>query len=132
MNGKGKNLKSRKETFLKKLDKLFDIIVCKCEITTCEEKGCPSDCKKFAHIDCDCLRPQKIPPIELSFVKDQRLKVDKGQLRIGGVDAKETERLETQYFRKYGKNATVDVENKETCENSCHKISFGDRRSCFS
>ena len=65
----------KKENFIKKLDRLFDLLCCHCPFVTCSSVSCTNvDCSS-AHIDCSCLREFKIPVIELEFVKDQRMKV---------------------------------------------------------
>src|SRR6218665_1732188 len=63
-----------KEAFTPKLDKLFDILNCKCEMFVCSEFGCFGDagCSKGAHINCTCPKEMKIP--ELAFIKGQREK----------------------------------------------------------
>ena len=73
--------KKQSDIFLGKLDKLFDLLVCKCPIEdcpgdTCKLKSCPG-----LHADCSCSREDKIPPIELAFVRDQRKKIG----RIGDM-----------------------------------------------
>jgi hypothetical protein len=64
-----------KERFLNKLDRLLDILTCKCEIKSCADVGCSSACVSEAHIDCTCSKDAKIPVIELAFIKGQREKV---------------------------------------------------------
>ena len=54
---------------------------------------------KGAHIDCSCLLEQKIPSLELLFIRDQRARNLKG-LRIGGADHKESKRLTNMFNRK--------------------------------
>ena len=46
--------KDQKERFEKKLDKLFDILSCKCQILSCSDFGCLPDCSLEAHINCSC------------------------------------------------------------------------------
>ncbi len=58
-----------KQSFMEKLDKLLDILTCHCKITSCLELGCSPDCIMEVHIDCKCSREQKIPVIELAFIK---------------------------------------------------------------
>ena len=73
----------KKKIFLSKMDKLFDILICKCKFIECS--GCPKDCTS-AHIDCFCARKFKIPKQDLSFIKDQREKVghNSGKMIIYG------------------------------------------------
>lgn len=54
----GKGKLDAKERFMLKLDKLFDILTCKCQITNCEEEGCEG-CVNQAHINCSCSRERK-------------------------------------------------------------------------
>ena len=68
-----------------KLDKLLDPLYCKCQpIQECSEVGClgskqkPS-CLVGAHLTCSCPRDNKIPKLELLFVKSQREKREKRQ-----------------------------------------------------
>jgi len=60
-----------KGKFMENLDKIFDILSCKCAIKTCNEVGnllnvCP------ALIDCIC--PVKIPSTKLGFLRKQRIR----------------------------------------------------------
>ena len=57
--GKGK-LKD-KDRFTEKLDKLVDILNCKCKIVLCVDFECGDDCGDEAHIQCKCQKEQKIP-----------------------------------------------------------------------
>ena len=99
-NTKVKGAKNKKEIIMSKLDKLFNVLYCQCSnITSCEESGCDSECKRKAHIECTCLKDEKIPVIELLFVRDQRDRNSK-RLIIGSKDPKESERLEKHFKRK--------------------------------
>ena len=42
----------------------------------------------------------KIPPLELPFVKDQREKIGRGKMGMAGVDQDETNRLQGKMDRK--------------------------------
>lgn len=80
-----------KEAFIATLDKLFDILNCKCEIKLCSEfEGkCPggAGCKYEVHISCSCSKSMKIPIKELVFIKGQREKIGSvGQHQIGLPD----------------------------------------------
>ena len=100
-SGKSKGFKSKKEILVSKLDKLYNVMYCQCtNITSCEEKGCDTECKKLAHIECSCLKEQKIPVIELLFVRDQRNRNSKGLVIGTTKDVKESKRLEKQFKRK--------------------------------
>ena len=77
----------RKDSFMDNLDKLFDILVCQCQILDCEPSVCDPPCD-VPHVQCLCERKLKIPVIELAFIKDQRDKVglNGGNMVMGGVD----------------------------------------------
>ena len=84
----------KKENLLKRMDKLYPVLYCICtEILSCQEKGCISDCKKQAHTACSCLKEEKIPVIELLFIRDQRARNTAG-LSIGLVDIVESQRIQ--------------------------------------
>ena len=69
VNNKGKSVKQKKENMMLKLDKIYSVLFCQCpNIRSCMEEGCGKDCKKGAHIECSCLKEQKLPVIELLFV----------------------------------------------------------------
>lgn len=102
----GKGKLDAKERFMLKLDKLFDILTCKCQITNCEEEGCEG-CVNQAHINCSCSREKKIPVKELAYIKGQKEKVgSKGPHQMGGPDLPEHKRqvkkLERQGMEKKG------------------------------
>ena len=99
VNRKVKSTVKKKEVFMKNMDKLFNIFYCKCEIITCFQRGCKEDCLLKLHIICDCPRDHKIPLLEIPFVKDQREKIGRGKLEMGGIDFEETERLQRQIDR---------------------------------
>ena len=91
--GKGKLVEKQK--FISKLDKLVDILSCRCPIKLCTELGCVKEgeerCKKDAHAECNCKREFKIPQLELAFVRAQREKEGSaGFLHIGGSDILES------------------------------------------
>lgn len=100
VNNKGKNLKDRKEAMIDRLDKIYDLLLCQCSnIQSCSEKGCDSICKKGAHIECTCSKEQKIPVIELLFVRDQRARVKDG-LMIGLADHRESRKMAAKVNRR--------------------------------
>ena len=55
-NGKIKD----KEKFAAKLDKLADVLNCKCRISLCSELECEASCEKEVHIECSCPAEKKI------------------------------------------------------------------------
>ena len=86
-------------SFEEKLDRLFEITKCRCQILSCGEAdccGCPSTSSDLppCHIKCFCPRKQKIPITELSFLLAQRQKVgERSSCMMGGVDQKESKKL---------------------------------------
>ena len=90
----GKNAKVPKReraVFLADLDKLFNILVCGCSFTSCDEAKCSDENCPDVHINCSCPRESRIPKLELAYLKDQREKVGrKGRQQIGTKDQKET------------------------------------------
>ena len=56
------------------LDKLFDIARCKCPILSCKESNC-GGCNHNLHISCKWSKENKIPVIELQFMKSQKDKI---------------------------------------------------------
>ena len=54
--------KSIISTFERKLDQLYDITKCQCEILLCPDVDC-TGCYQGAHITCVCSRDQKIPTL---------------------------------------------------------------------
>ena len=88
------------ESFKLKLDKLFDICKCVCQIKLCDVSGC-SGCDVGAHVDCKCKRECKIPVLELAFIKAQRDKIGTySVMQMGGGDKKETDRQNKALKRK--------------------------------
>ena len=103
----------KKENLLKRMDKLYPVLYCICtEILSCQEKGCSSDCKKQAHIACSCLKEEKIPVIELLFIRDQRAR-NKAGLSIGLFDAVESQKMQEKFDRKdLDEGIQVKLKNK--------------------
>ena len=93
---KGVGKIQEKQRFSQKLDKLLDILYCKCPIFLCSEFGCEDpDCDQEAHTKCNCKRGEKIPVIELMFIKAQREKVGSYSTHmIAGADRPESRRQE--------------------------------------
>nr|XP_047127618.1 uncharacterized protein LOC124808520 [Hydra vulgaris] len=74
----------------KKLDKLFGILNCKCQISYCNEFGCKVVCKQQAHITCNCSKEFKIPIIDIFYIKTERDKVGaRGLLQKSSKDLPE-------------------------------------------
>ena len=82
------------------MDKLWDITICRCDITLCTDTSSPysgqfEPCKTPGgfHIKCIGLLPFKLPPHELAWILKQRNKVGEvSEMDIAGNDAKETTR----------------------------------------
>lgn len=86
--------------FNERLDKLFDLCKCKCNIYECAEKSCDG-CEHQAHVNCTCPRNEKIPLMELKFMKCQRNKVgDRSDMQIGTLDKPESKRQARLLKRK--------------------------------
>ena len=104
-----------KESFVGKLDKLFDILNCKCDILDCSDAGCLGICPKKVHIKCNCPREQKIPVGELEYIKGQRLKEGSiGSHQIGQPDYPENTRQVKKQKRLEEKNKRLsEHRNKE-------------------
>lgn len=100
MIAKGKASKKLVSTWEEKLDRLVDITICRCEITLCSDPLSPCSgqlepCKApgGAHIKCICKHSDKLPPLELTWLLMQRLKVgEASSMAIAGNDKKETKR----------------------------------------
>ena len=111
---KGKDSK----IFDKKLDTLFDVIVCKCNILVCSDPKVDCDgCEKEVHILCKCDKDKKIPINELLFIRDQRLRVNgaPGNYQIGAKDKKEEKKMDkkAEKNKKEKERAAKEEERKE-------------------
>ena len=96
----GRGKLDAKERFNVKLDKLFDILNCKCELTSCDGAGCEG-CVTQAHIKCSCTREKRIPVKDLAYIKGQREKVgSKGPHQMVGPDLPEHKRQVRTLERK--------------------------------
>ena len=114
---------SQIQAFESKLDRLLDILKCKCPIKLCQEFGCPEQCRRCrncgqcgecklckdcteceqgAHIACSCSKEEKIPVLELRFILAQREKKgEKGAMMIATtVDMKEQKKRNAQEARQ--------------------------------
>ena len=99
VNNKVKGVQQKKVAMEDKLDKIFSVLLCQCNILTCQEEGCSEACKKGVHITCLCPKVQKLPVIELLFIRDQRKRA-KGGLGIGPADHKESAKMVAKQNRK--------------------------------
>ena len=124
VNRKQGSVKS-KNIFLKKLDHLFDILVCQCPIRSCIESDClPSYCEGGAHINCYCLKQFKIPTMELMYIKDQREKIGLtgGEMQMGTADKVEAKRQEKNMQRKANKSKNI-LDSDNDADNSSNMSS---------
>jgi hypothetical protein len=134
-----KHLTSAKEinNFEENLDKLFDITKCKCPIVNCEDvtctgchcgekdcTGCPKPGTSSlvpCHIICKCPADQKLPLIELSFIRAQREKVgEKSAAMIGNADKKESKKQiesEEKRVEREKKKALKEQRDADKAEN---------------
>ena len=101
-----------RETFENKLDKLVDIVICKCPITLCPipcNKTCPG-----AHITCTCLKHMKVPISDLAWLHAQRQKEqERSSLAISGaVDKVEGEKRMKTDDRKQAEEERLDRKRK--------------------
>ena len=96
------NHKNLRHEFDERCVRLFDICKCKCKILSCDEAAC-GGCNDGAHVShlVKCSVADRIPPLELSYILDQRRRRDeKGQQQIGGKDATETKKIQKRDDRK--------------------------------
>ena len=103
--------KTLRDDFLKRLDRLFDILRCQCVIRPCADSSCDG-CSDKAHVACNCKnkRDVKIPTQELNFIMVQRSKVgSKSHLQMGRVDVKVSKKVATNLKRKASRNAALNV-----------------------
>ena len=85
---------SDREKVIAELDKVFDILNCKCRILLCSDfDPVCNGCIQEVHITCKCPFEQKIPKLDLLWVFSQRTKEgDKSTFQFGYTDKKETKR----------------------------------------
>ena len=92
-------------TWESKLDILFDITICHCPITLCEETDsppCQEGCGAAAHISCNCPAQVKLPVSDLAWLKGQREKIgSKSKYQIKDADIKYTKEVEKTAKRKF-------------------------------
>ena len=94
--GRGKAVE--RASVLENLDRLFDIVHCSHAIFLCLEPG--SDCTDMkrgceigAHIKCSCPKDQKVPVLDLQWLRSQRDKRgEKGGMQMSLVDQVETKK----------------------------------------
>ena len=77
--GRGKGINKReKEKVMDLLDKLIDVTTCPHTILSCSEEGSGcgdmKECKVKAHVQCSCPLQNKVPVLDLNWLKVQRAK----------------------------------------------------------
>ena len=60
LNKKERGASRKKRELEAKLDKLFNILYCKCELVSCAPFGWSGDCMNNIHINCTCPRHIKV------------------------------------------------------------------------
>ena len=103
-----------------KLDNLFDITLCQCPITLCDDTPhppCKTECKAEAHISCTCTAPQKLPLLDLAWVKGQRDKIgSKSKHQLYKADLVETMQQEKTAKRKHDDSEALLYQKKKAEE----------------
>ena len=121
-NGRGK--KKDKDKVALMLDRLLDIVHCQCPILLCLEtnSGCPSPslCKVKAHTLCSCTKDEKVPVLELEWLRSQREKIgEKGGMQMASVDlpfTKQVQKKEQNKARKDEARKKREVKEKSLAE----------------
>ena len=115
------------------LDRLFDITKCHCSIMTCQETTNCSGCLSKFHIYCDCSKEQKIPFLELDFIRAQREKIGTfSTMMIANRDDKETKKQSKTAERKAADEASAEQLAKEEAERQSKvRGEFQNRRAAF-
>merc|ERR1712129_479754 len=122
MKAKGHQLKTKhyQTCFRNKLNRLFDIISCQCEVIPCGGgQSCldKDNCSGHPAI-CSCPQDKRIPGREVSFVEDQRQKIVLlgGKMTQGTVDKKETKLDKEKAERESKKERKVEKRAKEAAK----------------
>ena len=120
--------------FEEQLDRLFDITKCRCPLLECgaeevictgchceepECTGCPKNATDLppCHVVCKCPAQQRIPLLELSFIKAQRKKVgEKSAAMIVNVDLKESKKQSEEAEKKQEKKEGQEAKDKRQAE----------------
>ena len=78
---------------LKKETKANVVSIWESKLEDSDQPPCKEDCTKQAHIDCSCEDAQKVPVLDLAWLKGQREKTgSKSKYQIKNADVKETEK----------------------------------------
>ena len=112
--------KVQKAELESKLDTLLDPLMCICQpIQKCSDVGClgpkkEPPCLVGGHLTCSCPKENKIPKLELLFVKSQRAKVgERGGMQIASVDVKEDLKERKEAARKESVISTAAKTNEK-------------------
>jgi len=129
--GRGKGINKReKEKVMDLLDKLIDVTTCPHTILSCSEEGSGcgdmKECKVKAHVQCSCPLQNKVPVLDLNWLKVQRAKrSEMSEMMMarwhGGDDKKETERQQKAAKRK-AKEDEMDLKRKKKAEEDEEKL----------
>ena len=106
---------AQKKSFLSKLNKLFDILICRCPIVICDSQCGKQNCCGL-HVDCSkCDKSDRIPDMELSFILDQRNKVGHhGELQMSSIDTKEAKRQRKLNVRRSAAERALEKHKQNT------------------
>ena len=66
------SLSQKRKTFNAKMDKVFEILKCRCIITAHNKSVCGNKYKWGAPVKCSCPKQERIPKAELKFFLSQR------------------------------------------------------------
>ena len=108
-----KKLKSKKKKhFSDALDKLFDLVICQCDIEDCAEED--HNCGGV-HVICNCELKNKVPQLELAWLKDQRSKIGTkgGKFIMSGVDKVEAKIYRDKVKREAKKALNEEIKRKK-------------------
>lgn len=112
-----KGRKTENDEFINNLDRLFDLSICHCQIQSCRELECPTNCHQQVHITCTCPKNVKIPVLELPFIFDQRAKTGLcGKMQMGALDKKETARQTRAHLRNVASSTAQRAAMQEAKE----------------
>ena len=80
-----------------------------------QEVSCDQpDCRHLKTMTCMCPKHLKIPTLDMSFIRAQRLKVgEKSAFKMGPIDKRETERQLGTLKRKEGEKMSDDKRNEK-------------------
>ena len=127
---RGKGKKKDKDKVAAMLDRLLDIVHCQCAILLCCEpnSGCanPSLCKVKAHTMCSCSRAEKVPVLELEWLRSQREKIgEKGGMQMASADHPFSKHLLKTEENKRRKD---EAKKKREAKVQCHEEELLERQ----